>query len=338
MVTRSTASKELLAKYEDLRERRAQFFCTSQEAYEVGESWRQYDALRLRLISDKKITYRPAVEEVAIACYKFTHALMALLNQRQTADPGNISNHYVLMYLELASTLDAIARACWDLWKADYFVLLKRFFLALPKGLAFDAAGNARRRRAVSLAVLDAGKEDWTILESAETGEKISLKEFARRFPARESAPLESEDAQWEHGFEHGRYADSDYGAVFAAILAENWTSSRYGLGSSELQPSGDFYERAERERTLHRLEVERRIALSVLDLRMNLAPREIVEAALKDRNRAFALSASRLENLRNINAPLVVLDNEQGLMKKIKYQLWVLKRNRSWLIEFLSK
>lgn len=109
-----------------------------------------------------------------------------------------------------------------------------------------------------------------------------------------------------------------------------------------------ECFERALRELSTHRLEVERRVAIQAFHRFKNLwlerYPHEKSEFA---RAYAFAVElcgkqlkarAERTERLKALSAPSVIIQNDTRLRDTTRYELLSLKKNRGWLEEVFSR
>ncbi len=102
-----------------------------------------------------------------------------------------------------------------------------------------------------------------------------------------------------------------------------------------------ELFERAEREYTTHLIEVERRIALSIIH-RFEGTPSRVPEAVVDEAIETVKLSLRRgltqLADCKRRRIPFFVMEGMEFSVRKNRYTLLALKKNRPWLIEFLSQ
>ena len=118
----------------------------------------------------------------------------------------------------------------------------------------------------------------------------------------------------------------------------KEWLSHNF----SDLELSCFFdghYERAEREGTLRRLEIERRIAISAVNKisRKGISPEDMVDRAAKKEMESLGRRQSRLQNFLNGVAEPCIIEAEKQMVAESRYICVALKKNRRWLIDEIS-
>jgi len=100
------------------------------------------------------------------------------------------------------------------------------------------------------------------------------------------------------------------------------------------------LFERAEREYTLGTFIVERRIALGEISASFSLgdSPEKTVDFCIERLLKHREAAKKSLAEIILLNAPKSILQHAQILVRKRNYIFLALKKNRKWLIDFLSK
>lgn len=147
-----------------------------------------------------------------------------------------------------------------------------------------------------------------------------------------------SEQSVYEHSKE---YLEEFLGAktpdrmIAVEFFARPDYEIEYLFGHKTDADTDDIYDRAMKEYTLNRIDVEKRIALNYV-LTSSFLTKTInpITDNLKTR---IARQKSNLENFEKNEAPSVIIKNSKALIKKYEYIFRSIRKNQKWLEQILS-
>ncbi|MBI1972996.1 hypothetical protein HYS50_03250 [Candidatus Woesearchaeota archaeon] len=341
----------LEAKLEELKRLKATYSTTSQQAWNYMKT--QEDYLRLKdsvcsTLALEGIVYDPKLREISNLSkqveFVVTDALCVVAEERAFAlGEGNYPrDHTVHAYsspldIEVTTSTPALFGT---LWRFDY----KHFLVEYGRQF-LDLHHHQEAFRQAFLGVLES---EYPYLAD-EQRRRMSFSAFKHN-----DSLLFDKD-----GIEEGLEDDL---AVIKHARQQNiqdfWAWVRYGSTSyylSTFNPQqvtfeerkflygvnvdNSLYERAVRDRTLRRLEVEQKIALyELLRLDEDFDPSERIQNAISFAQCRIKRHSERLANYSSLNIPPVIVDKARDIIAKNKYVLIALKKNKSWLEEELAR
>ncbi len=373
MAAPRNADPEFRRKVEEIQRMKMQPGVTSQAAYHLYTSNRAYEALQDR-VARAVPGYRLSLREVKTVCGVVQRIVEFFLDHLaiRASTVANLSlnsKHMVLPFAphairELLNDEKELAKRGMDahLWKFSYeaFLIGYASFLELTEEAEeAEAEKGSRETQAITETLTLHFTEGFPCLEFAETGERISFREFERN--ARYRTPP-------DHGFLY-EYAGDDisdipYEKVTEAIhdrmkaarlkdlemslpfifnrqtIAEKLASVADEDECKFLHDYRELYRRAEREHTRKTLDVERQIALSFI---YEALPRSLwLQGGAPLVDEALAVISRFIANARrhasNEATPLPDREAAIALLGIRLYVQQALRKNRPWLIEFFDR
>ena len=367
MITRESASPELLKKYEALTALKSKAWgsITSQHAYEFLEINREFDELAKRLAGTAGISQvmsRDELESLTICTRGLLELWIAFFAakhsspEEQSLNLGNIVE--VLSYAAIEARNDLKSKFDWEgisqpefqiFFGFDYEKFLSEFVRTGP------ISGPDLNMRLFRFLIKETQRE-YPYLTYASTGERISFRALAENYQYRKSRSnylylgrdlIKEEEINPENHdvLKIAALKQIAEQLVFSLQNAQGGTakwSERLVIDWHSL------YLRAKNEYTLHRLEVQHNICLWLIvsDYYKLLKGKKLsfleaahlVKQAIKKQKELLEIVKTRLKRLRELNTPDQILKQQQDLVELRSYIWLALRQCKPFLIEKLME
>ena len=335
---------DLAAKFESVQELKREYPTNSLNAWKylkVREAFEDLSDRIKKYLDEQGIKYTPSHREVSNLCQYarslFSSSLDASSAKRAKA-LGFVDipkNHLILAYHPLLDRRRDIEEPESDnmfkTWKFDYEEFIKVFFVRLNEDKKHEVALRT------AFAKAHAGSHPY--LEDSQG--KYSFEEFAKQdrfllsklvMDSENKEVIENIEYQisaiqrWIFGLEQELIPDRFY----PNHLTQEESDFLFGLKNNP-------YERAVREKTLRKIETERRVASSAVLQYQGTPYEKDIEHIVKEQKRKLRSRLERLKKLQRLNAPLSILKNEEELIDKAKYTIKAINVNKKWLKRILG-
>lgn len=334
----------------------------SQDAWRYLKALKSYDILCQEMHKDPLIKYKPNPKETSLICHNLSsgaHVWLDYISAKFSTKNDLSCAAYHQVIVEIGMPYEDY-RADY-LWSLDYAMVIKHLLSAMDKLPTKTTVidfffGQGKHMKCFTLLGEPNQKVSGIDIIKNPQLRKIDQEDFwiwvddpqegilTRREHANLVKALEEKDLTMCHKLARKIALEEAQGHL------RHWLE--YGHGVSALSATVEemefllemskLFDRAERELTLGRLEVERKFALAFVYKVAITDPfdsiQELVEKAIGYSIRMRENRKERLGKMLKLKAPNIFIRNEQGLVRQAEYLHLSLYQNRRWLEKYFSQ
>lgn len=321
------AETDLRARVEAVQMLKAQYYVGSREAFSYLKVSNEYS--RLADETAESLNILPSVKESANICdfaKAFFNAMLDSEAAKRSLEMGRASAEYfVLSYPKAMQAQDKQdAQQCGGIiLEFDY----KCFFLDYFANFSLHR-NHDRAMRQATLAV-----RQGTVQYFRFNGKSYSYQEIVSSI----SLPDAADNKYFDRNLEMHKITDADDFLAQFEIEQTTGYEGLFLLGMNYFGEHQGLYERAEREKKLGYLDVERRIALNQVSI-YGAGSGQDIESCLRDTKQRLSKELKRNKQLEELNAPSVILNHQKKYVEKLRYLVRALVTNKKWLQKILAE